>query len=100
MSTHMRSVILAGGALLCGPAAAFAQSCAMCGSSFSPNDPATRAFTWSIIFLLLVPYTIFGLAAGFVFWSFRRAGDRPRATIIPMSWRRRPTAPVDGPEEA
>ncbi len=96
----MRSAILAGGALLCGPAAAFAQSCAMCGSSFSPNDPATRAFTWSIIFLLLVPYTIFGLAAGFVFWSFRRASNRPRGTIIPMAWRRRPTAPVGGPEEA
>jgi len=96
----MRSAILAGGALLSGPATALAQSCAMCGSSFSPDDPATRAFTWSIIFLLLVPYTIFGLAAGFVFWSFRRASDRPRATIIPMAWRRRPIAPADGPEEA
>ena len=98
--TQTGSAIIAGSALLAGPASALAQSCAMCGSSFAPNDPATRAFTWSIIFLLLVPYTVFGMAAGFVFWSYRRAGHRPRATIIPMSWRRRSAAPATRPEEA
>jgi hypothetical protein len=79
--------------------AAFAQSCAMCGSSFAPDDPATRAFTWSIIFLLLVPYTIFGIAAGWLVWKFRRAGDRPRAAIIPLTWRRRPATAAATPEE-
>lgn len=94
-----RAALLALLAALLPAARALAQSCAMCGSSFAPDDPATRAFTWSIIFLLLVPYTVFGLAAGWLVWSYRRARDRPRAAIIPLSWRRRAATPVATPEE-
>jgi hypothetical protein len=98
---HTVSATIAASALLGAPASAFAQACAMCGSSFAPDDPATRAFTWSIIFLLLVPYTVFGTVAGWLFWTYRHAGDRPRASIIPLSWRRRAAAPsASGPEEA
>ena len=35
---------------------ALAQGCAMCASSFEPNDPATKAFNASILFLLIAPY--------------------------------------------
>src|SRR5262249_26413423 len=43
---------------------AFAQGCAMCGTAFIKDDPVTRAFNWSVLFLIAMPYTIFGLAAG------------------------------------
>ncbi len=62
-----------------------AQSCAMCTSSFGENDPVSRAFSWSILFLMAMPYTIFGTIAALVLWSHRRAGNRPRATVIDLA---------------
>ena len=68
--------------LLVLPAAdALAQSCAMCASSFGENDPMSRAISWSILFMMGMPYAIFGTIAGIVFWTHRRSG-RPRAAII------------------
>ena len=45
---------------------ALGQSCAMCGSSFGPDDPVQRAFSWSILFLMAAPYTLFATAAAFM----------------------------------
>jgi hypothetical protein len=64
---------------------ALAQSCAMCTSSFGENDPLSRAISWSILFLMAMPYTIFGTIAAIVFFSHRRAGNRPRATVIDLA---------------
>ena len=52
---------------------ALAQSCAMCGSSFGQNDPMTRAFSWSILFLMATPYTIVGLIGGYLYYIHRRS---------------------------
>ena len=70
--------------VLLGVADALAQSCAMCASSFGENDPVSRAFSWSILFMMAMPYTIFGTIAAIVFWTHRRAGGRPRAAIIDL----------------
>ena len=35
----------------------FAQGCAMCGTAFTKDDPVTRAFSWSVLFLIAMPYT-------------------------------------------
>ena len=70
--------------VLLGVADALAQSCAMCASSFGENDPVSRAFSWSILFMMAMPYTIFGTIAAIIFWTHRRAGDRPRAAIIDL----------------
>ena len=70
-------------------ASAFAQSCAMCGSSFGPDDPVQRAFSWSILFLMAAPYTIFGVVAGWLFYVHRRAAARRRAPVVELAWSRR-----------
>ena len=63
---------------------ALAQSCAMCGASFGPNDPTSRAFSWSILFLMAAPYTLVACIAGFIFYMHRRAPGRRRAAIIDL----------------
>jgi len=63
-----------------------AQSCAMCGSSFGVDDPVQRAFSWSILFLMAAPYTLFGAVAGWLFYVHRRAGRR--ASVVELAWRR------------
>ncbi len=79
------ALIIAATALLAGSAGpALAQSCAMCASSFGPNDPVTKAFNWSIIFLMAAPYTLFGAVAGYVFFTYRRAAGRRRAAVVEL----------------
>ena len=69
--------------LVLGAADALAQSCAMCASSFGENDPVSRAFSWSILFMMATPYTVVGLIGAFVFFTYRRAGHR-RAAVIDL----------------
>src|SRR5262245_24355316 len=79
---------------------AFAQGCAMCGTAFTADDPVTRAFNWSVLFLIAMPYTIFGLAAGWLFLGPRRRGGRRRAEVITLPRVRPVPAPAAGPEES
>jgi ABC-type sulfate transport system permease subunit len=79
---------------------AFAQGCAMCGTAFNKDDPVTRAFNWSVLFLIAMPYTIFGLAAGWLFLAHRRRGGRHRADVIALPVTRQVPAPATGPEES
>jgi len=76
-----------------------AQSCAMCASSFGPNDPVTKAFNWSIIFLMAAPYSLFGAVAGYLFFTYRRAAARQRAAIVELPAARTRQASTEGPEE-
>ena len=75
---------------------ALAQGCAMCASSFEPNDPATKAFNACILFLMIAPYAIFFTALGCVVWLHRRGSAERRAPVIPLYPRR--SAP-DAPKE-
>ncbi|HLK10110.1 MAG TPA: hypothetical protein VKW76_01890 [Candidatus Binatia bacterium] len=86
--------------LLAPGAQAFAQSCAMCASSFGPNDPRQRAFNWSILFLMAAPYTIFGSAVLCLVILYRRGASRRRAPVIELPWARRAGARPLDPEEA
>jgi hypothetical protein len=79
---------------------AFAQGCAMCGTAFAADDPVTRAFNWSVLFLIAMPYTIFGCAAGWMFLAHRRHGSRRRAQVIVLPRPRQVPAPAAGPEES
>ena len=76
---------------------ALAQSCAMCASSFGPDDPVQRAFSWSILFLIAAPYTIVGAVGGWLFFTHRRAPGSRRAALIELGRPRRPV-PADGSE--
>src|SRR5262245_56845151 len=77
---------------------ALAQGCAMCGTAFAHDDPVTRAFSWSVLFLIAMPYTVFGLAAGWLFLAHRRRrGDR-RGEVVALP-RTRPVPATAGPKE-
>jgi ABC-type sulfate transport system permease subunit len=82
------------------PAAALAQGCAMCGTAFTHDDPVTRAFSWSVLFLIAMPYTVFGIAAGWLFLAHRRRSDRHRAEVITLPRSRPVPAPAAGPKES
>ena len=97
MSTRVHRWIPLAVALLAMRAAnALAQGCAMCASSFEPNDPATKAFNASILFLMIAPYAIFFTAFGCVVWLYRRGTAARRAPVVPLHSRR--IAP-DAPKE-
>ena len=78
------------------PTHALAQGCAMCGTAFNHDDPVARAFNWSVLFLIAMPYTVFGLAAGWLFLAHRRRSGRRRADVIVL----RRTQATDAPEES
>ena len=85
---------------LLGPARqALAQGCAMCGNSFEPNDPATYAMNTSVMFLLLMPYTLLAAVGGWLYFRYRRAGSPRRATVIALPWVRAGGLPARAPEE-
>jgi hypothetical protein len=69
-----------------------AQACAMCGSALS-DDPLGRAFNWSILFMMAVPYTVIGAAGAWLYYMHRRAPDRHRGDVIDLvaAGRSRPT---------
>ena len=92
------SLVLVALAVLGRASSALAQGCAMCGNSFGQNDPTTRAFNTSVLFLMLAPYAIFFAAAGVVVFLYRRGLLARRAPVIPLHRRRTP-APADGPKE-
>ena len=84
--TRVRRSLAATALLLLGTASrALAQSCAMCAASFGPNDPTSRAISWSILFLMAAPYTIVFTVAGVMFYMYRRAPGRRRAAIIDLA---------------
>lgn len=77
-----------------------AQGCAMCGTALTPDDPVSRAFNWSVLFLIAMPYTVFGLAAGWVILAHRRRGGRRRGELVVLPRVRAASAPSAGPEES
>ena len=84
--THVRRSLAATALMLLGTAArALGQSCAMCAASFGPNDPTSRAISWSILFLMAAPYTIVFTVAAIIIYMHRRAPGRRRATIIDLA---------------
>ena len=97
--THLRHALaLAFAAVMLRAPVAFAQGCAMCGNSFEPNDPTTRAFNSSVLFLMIAPYAIFFTALACVALLYRRGMAGRRGIIVPFSRRRAPL-PADGPKE-
>jgi hypothetical protein len=92
--TLLAAALVAG--LLLVPPGVLAQGCAMCGTAFTHDDPVARAFNWSVLFLIAMPYTVFGLAAGWLFLAHRRRSRRRPANVIIL----RRTRSADGPEES
>jgi ABC-type sulfate transport system permease subunit len=100
LARHPRVTLLAVLATAAIAADALAQGCAMCGTALTPDDPVTRAFNWSVLFLIAMPYTVFGLAAGWLILAHRRRGARRRAEVITLPRTRPVPAPAAGPKES
>src|SRR5262249_60613445 len=81
-------------AALLAPHQVLAQGCAMCGTAFNHDDPVARAFNWSVLFLIAMPYTVFALAAGGLFLAPRPPSSRRRAAGTSPA----PARPLAGPE--
>ena len=91
--------ILAGAATLLPATRAFAQGCAMCGSSFAPDDPVTKAMNTSIIFLLLTPYVLLAAVGCWLYVRYRHRGAHRRAAVIALPWVRARMHPGRASEE-
>ena len=65
---------------------ALAQGCAMCGNSFAPSDPTTKAINTSVAFLLLAPYTLVAGVAAWLYFRYRRAASVRRSVVVPLPW--------------
>jgi len=72
----------------------------MCATALAPDDPVTRAFSWSVLFLIAMPYTVFGLAAGWLVLAHRRHRHPRRSTVIVLPNVRQVPAPSAGPKES
>ena len=99
MTTYLRrGLALLVTTLVLRTAPVLANGCAMCGNSFEPNDPTTRAFNSSVLFLMIAPYAIFFTALGCIALLYRRGMAGRRGTIVPLS-SRRPMLPASRPKE-
>ena len=99
MRRRTHGAIVTGAALLLPAARALAQGCAMCGNSFAPDDPVTKAMTASVVFLLLTPYTLLAAVGCWIYFRSRHRGAARRAAVIALPWVRAGSRPGSGPEE-
>ncbi len=63
-----------------------AAQCAMCGTALSsPDDPLRSAIGWSVLFLIAMPFTLFGSIALWLFLAFRQSRTQlPLAAMLPF----------------
>jgi hypothetical protein len=63
---------------------AFAQGCAMCGTTIgSSNDPLARGIAYSIVLMLAVPNLLVACIGGWLFFVYRRAARKAAAPALP-----------------
>ena len=48
-----------------------------CPACKTLDDPISKGFNWSILFLMAMPFTVFGLIGGTVYLQYRRANRKP-----------------------
>ena len=41
------------------------------------DDPINKGFNWSILFMMAMPFAVFGLVGGTIFLNYRRANQKP-----------------------
>ncbi len=44
-----------------------------CPACKNLDEPIARGFNWSVLFMMAMPFTVFGVIGGSVFYSYRRA---------------------------
>ncbi len=48
------------------------QSLEACPACKDLNEPIARGFNWSVLFMMSMPFTVFGIIGGSVFYLYRR----------------------------
>ncbi len=72
-----RSVLAMGPAALAWLVPALAQACAVCGSGPEvAGDPTARGFYWGLLFLMALPFAVFGAVAGGLLYRYWRASGQ------------------------
>jgi hypothetical protein len=86
----MKTKIVALAGLLLAAMPDIARACSVC---FTDGDDAvSRAFNWSIAFLMAAPYLVVGSIGGSLFYFYRRAarksGTQKEASqpVAPLAW--------------
>lgn len=44
-----------------------------CPACKNLDEPIARGFNWSVLFMMAMPFTVFGVIGGSVYYHFRRA---------------------------
>ena len=44
-----------------------------CPACKNLDEPIARGFNWSVLFMMAMPFTVFGIIGGSVFYCYRRA---------------------------
>ncbi len=52
------------------------QLAAACANAAAPDDPVTDPYNWGVLFLMAMPYAVAASIAGWLFYSYRRAGAK------------------------
>ena len=90
------AVVLAAGWLTVGEVLA---QCAMCGTALSSQeDPLTRGILWSALFLVAMPFALFGSISGWLYLAYRRAHPREARARL-LSFRNPPSGKEHGVKE-
>ncbi len=50
-----------------------------CPACKNLDEPIARGFNWSVLFMMAMPFTVFGIVGGSVFYHFRRANKDLKA---------------------
>jgi hypothetical protein len=86
----MKAKIFALTGLLLATMPDIARACSVC---FSDGDDAvSRAFNWSIAFLMAAPYLVVGSIGGSLFYFYRRAASKSETQkessqpVAPLAW--------------
>ncbi len=69
---NQRSVLLTIGAAV----AVAVQAWSACANGASADDSVTDAYNWAVLFLMAMPYAVAGSIAVWVFYAYRRAGEK------------------------
>ena len=50
-----------------------------CPACKNLDEPIARGFNWSVLFMMAMPFTVFGIVGGSVFYYYRRANKGLKA---------------------
>ncbi len=72
MTRHIALCIL----LICVVTLILPHTLEACPACKNLNEPIARGFNWSVLFMMSMPFTVFGVIGGSVFYYYRRAHNK------------------------